>query len=231
MEDSAVIYSHYLIVADNGGHLMCLDLNTLELVWGQDVLDDTNCTPVLELEDGHPYVYISTSFHSGWRSWTTATIPVFKIDAETGEIVWQVDYTCHTEPDLSGGVQGTIAVGKNDLSDLIFVPVSRTPNAYDGVLAAISKSTGEVVWEQHSQTYSWCSPVCIYDSNGKGYVLHATSGVGNANGGYLMLMDGLTGEILYEAALGATTEASPVVYNDMIVIGTRGQTVYGLKLK
>lgn len=36
----------------------------------------------------------------------------FKIDAETGEIVWRTDYTCYTVQDLSGGVQGTIAVGK-----------------------------------------------------------------------------------------------------------------------
>ena len=231
MEDSAVIYGHYMMVADNGGHLICLDLETLEPVWVQDVLDDTNCTPALELENGHPYLYISTSFHAGWRSWTTADIPIFKIDAVTGEIVWRTDYTCYTEPDLSGGVQGSIAIGKNSLSDLIFVPVARTPNAYDGVLAAIDKETGEVVWEQHSQTYSWSSPVCIYDSEGNGYVLYTTSGVGNANGGYLCLTDGLTGEILYEAALGATTEATPAVYGNMIVIGTRGMTDYGLRLK
>jgi len=231
MEGSAITYSHYLFMADNGGHFMCLDLNTLELVWVQDVLDDTNCTPVLEFEDGHPYLYISTSFHAGWRSWSTADIPIWKIDAVTGEIIWQTPYTCYTEPDLSGGVQGSIAVGKNALSDLIFVPVARTPNAYGGVLAALNKETGEVVWELKTQTYSWSSPVCVYDDAGNGYLLYCTSGVGNSSGGYLNLVDGLTGKILYEVALGSTTEASPVVYNDMVVIGTRGQTVYGFKLK
>ena len=29
---------------------MCLDLNTLQLVWVQDTLDDSNSTPVLEIE-------------------------------------------------------------------------------------------------------------------------------------------------------------------------------------
>lgn len=231
MEDSAVAYQNYLFMADNGGHMMCLDLNTLELVWVQDVLDDTNCTPVLELEDGHPYIYISTSFHAGWRSWGTAEIPVWKLDAETGEVVWEKSYTCHTEPDLSGGVQGSIALGKNELSDLIFVPVSRTPNAYDGTLAALDKRTGEAVWELHTQTYSWSSPVCIYDESGKGYLLYCTTGVGNASGGYMQLIDGLTGEVLYETPLGSTTEASPVVFGDTFVIGTRGQVVYGFRLK
>ena len=56
MEDSAVIWQGHLIIADNGGNLMCLDLHTLMLDWVQDTLDDTNDTPVLELEDrgGNP---------------------------------------------------------------------------------------------------------------------------------------------------------------------------------
>lgn len=104
MEDSAVIFRGHIIFSDNGGHLMCLNLNTLTLDWVQDVLDDTNCSPVLELEDGHPYVYTSTSFRAGWRAgaFDTATIPIWKIDALTGEIVWQKDYSCYTEEGVSG---------------------------------------------------------------------------------------------------------------------------------
>ena len=67
MEDSAAIYDGYLFIADNGGNLMCLDLNTLQLVWVQDILDDSNSTPVLSVEDGHLYLYVSTSFRLGWR--------------------------------------------------------------------------------------------------------------------------------------------------------------------
>ena len=37
---------------------MCLDLNTLQLVWVQDTLDDSNSTPVLEIEKGHLYLYV-----------------------------------------------------------------------------------------------------------------------------------------------------------------------------
>lgn len=53
---------------------MCLDLNTLQLVWVQDTLDDSNSTPVLEIEKGHLYLYVSTSFRLGWRSYDTATV-------------------------------------------------------------------------------------------------------------------------------------------------------------
>ena len=224
MEDSPVVWNGYIIMADNGGQLMCLDLNTLELVWVQDVLDDTHGTPVLDVEDGHPYVYISTSFHEGWRSWTTATIPVWKIDAVTGEVVWQTDYTCCTESGVSGGVQGTIAVGKGDCADRIFVPVSKTPNVSAGVLAALDKKTGEKLWEFPTKMYSWSSPVDFYDSNGKCYVAYTTFG------GYLYILDGQTGEQLASLDLGGKVEASPAVYNGHLVVGLRSCKILGIDL-
>ena len=52
MEDSAVAWKNYLYVADNGGKLFCWDLNTMKLVWVQNVLDDTNTSPVFEEENG-----------------------------------------------------------------------------------------------------------------------------------------------------------------------------------
>ncbi len=226
MEDSAIIWRGHIIMSDNGGNLMCLDLNTLKLDWVQDVLDDTNCTPVLELEDGHPYVYTSTSFHGGWRAPmnATASIPIWKIDAVTGEIVWQKSYDCYTQDGVSGGTQGTLAIGKNGLSDLIFVPVARTPDPSSGILAALNKHTGEVVWEIQTQMYSWSSPVTVYDQNGKGYLVFCTAG------GYMYFIDGLTHEVYDHVDLGSNIEASPAVYNNTVVVGTRGQKIYGIKL-
>lgn len=224
VESSAAIINNYIFLADNGGNLMCLDLNTLELVWVQDVLDDTNCSPVVDIEDGHPYIYISTSFHYGWRSYSTAAIPIFKIDAETGEIVWRTDYTCYTVQDLSGGVQGTIAVGKNKLSDMIFVPVARTPGASSGTLAALKKDTGEVVWEKETSMYSWSSPVDFYDADGNGYLLYCNSGFN------IFLIDGKTGEQLDYINLGGNIEASPAMYGNYAVVGTRAMRTYCIQV-
>jgi len=224
METSPLIINNYIFMADNGGNLMCLDLNTLELVWVQDTLDDTNCTPVLDIEDGHPYIYISTSFHYGWRGYNTAAIPIWKIDAETGEIIWHTDYTCYTVADLSGGVQGTIAVGKNELSDLIFVPVARTPSGGSGILAALNKETGEVVWEHETSVYSWSSPVDVYDADGKGYIVYCNCGFN------MYFLDGLTGEVLDTVNLGGNIEASPAVYENYVVVGTRACRTYCMQL-
>ena len=224
VESSAAMINNYIFLADNGGNLMCLDLNTLKLVWVQDVLDDTNCSPVVDVEDGHPYIYISTSFHYGWRSYSTAEIPIFKIDAETGEIVWHTDYTCYTVQDLSGGVQGTIAVGKNKLSDMIFVPVARTPGASSGTLAALKKDTGEVVWEKETSMYSWSSPVDFYDADGNGYLLYCNSGFN------MFLIDGKTGEQLDYMNLGGNIEASPAMYGNYAVVGTRAMRTYCIQV-
>lgn len=224
VESSAAIINNYIFLADNGGNLMCLDLNTLKLVWVQDVFDDTNCSPVVDVEDGHPYIYISTSFHYGWRSYSTAAIPIFKIDAETGEIVWRTDYTCYTVQDLSGGVQGTIAVGKNKLSDMIFVPIARTPGASSGTLAALKKDTGEVVWEKETSMYSWSSPVDFYDADGNGYLLYCNSGFN------MFLIDGKTGEQLDYMNLGGNIEASPAMYGNYAVVGTRAMRTYCIQV-
>lgn len=227
VEDSAIIWRGHAIFSDNGGHLMCLDLNTLTLDWVQDTLDDTNCTPVLELENGHPYVYTSTSFHGGWRESADAKalIPIWKIDAVTGEIVWtNNDYRCQTIMGVSGGVQGTLAMGKGSLSDLIFVPVAMTDGSR-GKLVALSKADGHMVWTCDFAGYPWSSPVAIYDQTGYGYLIQCNST------GYIHLIDGQTGTILFEAPLGSNVEASPAVFENTVVVGTRGGLIYGIKIK
>lgn len=225
METSPAIYKGYLFITDNGGNLMCMDLNTLQLVWVQDILDDSNSTPVLSMENDHLYLYTSTSFHLGWRSHNTATIPIWKIDAETGEIVWQKEYECYTQDGVSGGVQSTIALGQNGLSDYIYVTVSMTGSYYDGVLACMNKQTGEVVWEHHS-AYAWSSPVCVYHEDGSGKVIYCSSN------GKMYLLDGLTGEELSSTVLSeGVIEASPAIYENYAVVGTRACKIWGIELK
>jgi hypothetical protein len=44
------------------------------------------------------------------------------------------------------------------------------------------------------------------------------------------LVRGTTGEILHQINLGANIEASPAVYGNMLVVGTRGQRIYGIEI-
>lgn len=231
IEDSAIIWREHAIFTDNGGHMICLNLNTMKAVWVQDTLDDTNCTPVLSLEgpDNHPYVYTSTSFHPNWRASenSTAPIPIWKIDAVTGQIVAQNDtYHCQTiatPNQVSGGVQGTLAIGEKDMEGLIFVPVAMTEGTR-GKLVALNTSDMSVKWECDFAGYPWSSPVAVYDDSGKGYLVQCNKT------GYIHLIDGQTGEIISEMSLGSNVEASPAVYNNMVVVGTRGGLIYGMDL-
>lgn len=226
-ESSVSIVDNYLYVSENGGLFQCIDLNTMELVWAQDTKDDSNSSPVFEWgEDGNGYIYTAPSLH-----WTAkkdkGSINIYKLDAQTGEIVWEINRECVTVKDVSGGVQSTPLIGKEgtDIEDLIIYIVARVPTAYDGTMLAINRETGKVVWEISTKNYAWSSPVAFYTEEGKAYVAFV-----NASG-KIRLLDGATGEVLY--ALGfnksQTTEASPVVFGNMMVMGTR-EGIYGIKI-
>lgn len=222
-ETSPIIYDKYMYIADNGGYLYCIDMTSFEVIWMQDVVDDTNCSPVLEKEGDKVYLYISTSLH-----WTQENgrgdIPVFKIDAETGEIVWKHNFNCSTITDVSGGVQGTIALGKNDCSDLIFVPLAHFPNNFRGGVAALRKDTGEQVWFYDGTNYTWSSPVVVTGADGNSVVINADVS------GELVMLDAKTGELIRKITPGSLIEASPAVYDDMLVLGLRNQKIKGIKL-
>ena len=228
MEDSAVAWKNHLYVSDNGGRMFCWDLNTMKLVWVQNVLDDTNDSPVFSEENGHGYIYISTSLHEtakGTVDPRTGSIPIWKIDAATGAIVWETDpYPCYTMQDVSGGVQATPVLGQKDISNLVIYAIARTPSPGSGIIVALDKNTGKEVWRRPTNHYMWSSPVGVYTPAGKSYIV-ACDTYGN-----MFLLDGKSGEIVDTLSLGSNIEASPAVFNDTIVVGTRGQKIFGIKI-
>ncbi len=224
MEDSAVVFGSYLYIADNGGNFLCIDLNTMKVIWVQDTLDDTNCTPVLEREGDKVYLYISTSLH-----WTKVNgrgdIPVWKIDAETGEIVWKTVFNCSTVEGTSGGVQGTIALGTGKYDDRIFVPLAHYPNTYQGGLAALDKESGKQIWYYEGTGYSWTSPSLVFNEKGEGVLVHCDTT------GTISLIDPENGKLIDSLKPSGNIEASPAIYNDKIVVGTRTNLILGITLK
>ncbi len=224
-EASASIVDHYLFTSENGGLFHCIDLNTMELVWAQDTKDDSNSSPVFEWgEDGNGYIYTAPSLH-----WTAegheGSISIYKLDAQTGEIIWEYERECVRYDDIAGGVQCTPLIGKEGtkIGGLIIYSIGRTPSAYRGVLVALDRETGEKIWEISSGNYAWSSPVALYTDDGRAYIFLA-----NASG-VARLIDGATGEVLDTLDFDQTVEASPVVFNNMLVIGSR-EAVYGIRI-
>ena len=224
-EASASIVDHYLYTSENGGLFHCIDLNTMELVWAQDTKDDSNSSPVFEWdENGNGYIYTAPSLH-----WTAegheGSISIYKLDAENGDILWQYEQECVRYDDIAGGVQCTPLIGKagTKIEGLIIYSIGRTPSAYRGVLVALDRETGEKIWEISSGNYAWSSPVALYTDDGRVYIFLA-----NASG-VARLIDGATGEVLDTLDFGQTVEASPVVFGNMLVIGSR-EAVYGIKI-
>ena len=224
-ESSACIVDEYLYVSENGGLFHCVNLNTMELVWAQDTKDDSNSSPLFDWgEDDRGYIYTAPSLH-----WTQknhkGVISIYKLDAQTGEIIWTHEMECETHDGISGGVQSSPLMGKkgSDIEDLIIYTVGRSPTAWKGQLVALNKHTGEVVWQASTGNYTWSSPVALYNEDGKSYIF-----LGNASG-VCRLVDGATGELLDTVDLDQTIEASPVVFNDTVIIGTR-EGVYAFRI-
>lgn len=227
MEDSAVIWEHYMYIADNGGNMMCIDLDTMQLVWVQDTLDDTNSSPVMEVEaDGTRVLYIAASLH--WQKdeeTNTGVCSIFKLNATTGEKIWEKPYEVHTVYGISGGIQATPVLGKELISDLIIYPIARTPHKPDGYLVALDKKTGEERWIIKMHHYAWSSPVAVYTEDGEALIVQCDCK------GNIFLIDGPSGEILDWINVGSNIEASPAVFGNRLVVGTRSRGIVGVTIE
>ena len=118
-------------------------------------------------------------------------------------------------------------MGHRSLEDYIYVTVAKTGGLGRGVIVALKKKNGKKAWEQ-AGPYTWSSPVCVYNSNegGKDVVLYARSD------SKLMMLDGIDGTTLSELDMGSgNVEASPAVFENILVLGTRGCNIFGIRLK
>ena len=222
IENSPAVWDHYLYFADNSGLLSCVDLNTLEALWLADTGDDTDATIVLEEQNGHPFLYTVCELD---RRGLKGDAFCRKYDGLTGQLIWEVPIACSRRSEnLEAGGFSTPALGKGSLSGMIFFNLART-KADGGTLYALDTETGTILWQTSTDGYSWSSPVCCYNASGRGYLLH-----GNCKG-TLKLYDASTGHELARAELKTNIEGSPVVFEDWIVIGTRGGRIYGIKIQ
>lgn len=222
IENSIAIYKNYGYFADNDGMLQCVDLNTLTPIWVTDVNDDTDGTVVLEKRAGELNLYTASEVdHQGNNGFSF----VRKFDATSGKLLWENKYRCGYNEEVNGGALATPIVGKGDISNLAIFSIARTPRINEGLLVAIDKTSGKEVWTLKLKNYCWSSPVALYTSEGKSYIVQCDST------GKAMLVEGSSGKVIDSIELGANVEGTPAAFGNTLVVGTRGAEIVGFRIK
>lgn len=211
IESSPVAWRNYIYLTDNSGNILCLEMNTLEVIWVFRAGDDSDATMVLEETEDGVFLYHGNTIDKRRK---TSPCQLRKLDALTGRLIWQHDVSCVYDANLNGGLLATPLLGHDDFAGLIIFNVCKTTGHQAGSLLALDKKTGDVVWERKLQNYSWSSPVSIRSTSGKSYGIFCDSL------GLMHLFDPLSGDDLDTLSLGRNCEASPSVYNDRIVVAT-----------
>ena len=86
-----------------------------------------------------------------------------------------------------------------------------------GRIVAYDKSTGAIIWSIEQTNDYWASPVVVYDAQGKGYLIQCD------RGGYVTIYDASNGTMLNSVDLGSRIDSTPAVFNNLLVVGTRGK--------
>ena len=225
IESSVAAYANLIFFADNNGDIHCVDLRTMEPKWILNGNDDTDASITIEIENEVPFLYTGDEVdHQGDRGVCT----IKKINGLSGEVIWKKEYICDSiigENAINGGLLATNIIGKNKLSNMVIFSIARYDGFNSGAIIAMNKEDGQVIWKKKLDNYVWSSPVDFYDDKGNGYIIQCDS-MGN-----MFLIDGRNGSVLDKINLGSNIEASPAIFEDVIVVATRGGEIFGIDIK
>jgi len=225
IEGSVAMYNNYIYYADIFGVLQCVDINTLSPVWAIKTGDSVLSTPALDFEEDtqHIALYTGNTINRQGRS---GVCTIRRYNALAGAEDWAyVVPELHYNKNAKIGCVASPVVGQQSISDMVIFTV--TDGSHGSRVIALAKTDGAVVWTKALDTESQSSPVAVYNGAGDAWLIQAESN------GNIHLMDALTGEIIHTLKLEGAIEASPAVYENMIVIGTTGKDtgfIYGIQI-
>ena len=226
MENSAVVNENYLYVGDNGGVFYCLDLNTMSMVWAQDVYGDVNSSPIFSEEENGNFIYLATTLTEAMlNEHSMGEVAIYKLNAANGSIVWKKPFECHNVDGVEGGILATGVLGQGAIEGQIIYSVSRTPGLSSGYLVSLDTKTGEAVWLTVLTDYAWSSTVTMYSQIGAAYLIQCCSD------GTILLFNAGNGTLLDSVFLNTTLEATPAVFGNTLVVGTRDERIIGLTVE
>lgn len=225
IENSAVAYRNLMFAADNDGNLLCWDINTMQVLWMRDIGDDTDASLILEETADGVFIYTGNEIDHRGENGGEKICNIRKINALTGQQVWQYDIPAYYDAAVNGGVMGSPVMGQGAMGDMVIFNVAKTTGPREGDLVALDKKTGKEIWRRHLGNYSWSSPTIITGGDGTQY------GVLPDSVGTLHLFNPMTGEDYSTLDLGGNTEATVSAYNDMLMVASYDRHIYGIRIK
>ncbi len=227
IESSIAVYRNYGYVGDNRGNILCINLDTMRPVWRYFLGDDTDASPVVQIEGNKPVVYVACEVDKQGN--VDGKARVIKLNAIDGSVVWKNETFARTammnEKAFNGGYYATPLPGTADCKDMIFVSRVLNTEGMNGCFVAIDRNTGKDIYSVPLKRYGWSSPVGFVTTTGQMYVFAADC-VGN-----VYLIEGKSGKIVYTANVGDNFESSPVVVGNSLVVGSRGNRIFKMTLK
>lgn len=205
---------------DNAGNVLCIDLLNMKPRWHFFNNDDSDASPVLEVENNIPYIYVGNEVD---QQGPKGKAYLRKLNGLTGTAEWEYERVCYsvTKPRTNnGGMLTTPSVGKKKATGLIWTIFSRVDSLSRGSFVCLNTTDGKVKYEIPLRSYSWASPIALYDSEGNAYVYFTDVG------GDMYLINGENGEIIYINNTGSIFESSPVAIGNRIIQPARGDKIF-----
>lgn len=244
VENSAVAWRNYLMFTDNIGLLQCVDLRTMELVYANDMGNDSDVSMVLEedAEAGTFYLYTGCEYDDSVAGKPgEGVVYARKIDGLTGEVLWTSEGFTALSPEegVDGGILASPVLGRDGTSMAGLVIYNMTQQAKGdktaSELVAFDKLTGKIRWRYDMDTAGWSpsSPSPVYTADGQGYIVQCDYDGEVA----LLKVSGQMCEEVYKLSLANTDkeewnrfEATPVVFGNYIVVGSRSSNLFFIKI-
>lgn len=238
VENSAVGWRNYVIFTDNIGMLQCVDLNTMQLVYANDLQNDSDVSMVVEedVPNEKMYLYTACEFDDTVVNATSSSGTCYarKLDGLTGDILWSTPFNVYTAIDgaVDGGILASPILGKEGttMEGLIIYTVSsviKEDGSKTALVVALDKNDGHIVWQVDMENAGWtpASPVPVYTEDGQGYIVQCLF-QGNIK---LIRVDGDTASVADSLNVSEESgteepnsfEATPAVFGNTIVVGSR----------
>ena len=225
MEASISVYRNYGFTADNHGNVLCVNLDTMKPVWHYSLGDDTDATPVIQVENGKPYIY--TGCEIDRQNVGAATF--VKLNGLDSSLVWEAKIPGKRfdigNKHFDGGFYASALPGDGNCKDMIFTNCVTNEGNQGGDFIALNRHNGSIVYRIKLKHYAWSSPVGFLNENGEMFIFTGDT-FGN-----VYLINGIDGKIIHTTHVGNNFESSPVAVGNSVVVGSRGNSIYKMTIQ